>query len=118
MPISNITRAEAYYKSMNNKNLSEMAEYLHPDIQFLSPLAQLKGKEAFLEAAEKLMTLFISLTIRAKFSSEDQVMLAYDFDFPEPIGMIRTAALLTFENTLITHIELFFDPNPFIKNWS
>jgi hypothetical protein len=43
-------------------------------------------------------------------------MLAYDVDLGEPTGMCRTAVLMTFDNGLITCIELFFDARPFEKS--
>jgi hypothetical protein len=42
-------------------------------------------------------------------------MLTYDMDFGEPIGVCRTAALLTFRDGLIARNELFFDARPFAK---
>ena len=34
---------------------------------------------------------------------------------PAPIGMIQTAALMTFKDGLIARIELFYDARPFEK---
>ena len=42
-------------------------------------------------------------------------MLAYDVDFPAPIGNIPSAVLLNLEEGLISKIELFFDARPFDK---
>ncbi len=53
--------------------------------------------------------------IRTKFSSDNQVMLAYDLNCVSPIGTIRVAALMTFEDNLILSIELFFDARVFDK---
>jgi hypothetical protein len=50
---------------------------------------------------------------RAKFASSDEVMLAYDLEFSEPIGMCRTAALMIFKDRLIARLELFLDARPF-----
>ena len=113
MSETNLASAEAYYKAMNNKDLSDLAQYLHPDVRFLGPLAEIIGKEPVLEAAKQFMHLFNSLTIRAKFSSGNQVMLVYDLDCPAPIGSCRIAALMTFGGSLIARIELFFDASPF-----
>ena len=113
---SNLAIVENYYKLFAKKNIEAMAKYLHPDVQFTAPLAKIVGKDLFLKAARKLASLFNTLTIRAKFSTGDQVMLAYDFDFPGPIGKIPTAALLTMQDGLITKIELFYDARPFEKS--
>jgi hypothetical protein len=43
-------------------------------------------------------------------------MLTYDAEFGEPIGICRTAVLMTFKDQLIERLELFFDARPFEKN--
>jgi hypothetical protein len=43
-------------------------------------------------------------------------MVAYDVDFGEPIGICRSAVMMTFNDGLITRIELFYDARPFEKN--
>lgn len=112
----NVTSAEAYYKAMNDKDLAGVARHLHPEVRFVGPMADLVGKEAVLEAAKRFVTLIKSLRVRAKFGSDDTAMLAYDVDFGEPIGICRTAVLMTFKEGLIASIELFYDARPFEKN--
>lgn len=112
----NVTTAEAYYEAMNDKDLAGVARHLHPDVRFVGPMADLVGKEAVLEAAKRFVTLIKSLRVRAKFGSDDMTMLAYDVDFGEPIGICRTAVLMTFKEGLIASIELFYDARPFEKN--
>ena len=53
--------------------------------------------------------------MRVKFAFGNQVMLAYDLNCVSPIGTIRVAALMTFEDNLISSIELFFDARAFDK---
>lgn len=110
---SNLVIAENYYKLFAEKNIEGMAKYLHPDVQFTAPLAKMTGKDLVLEAARKLASLFNKLSIGAKFSAENQVMVVYDFDFPDPIGNVPTAALLIVQDGLIIKIELFYDARPF-----
>ena len=57
----------------------------------------------------------VNLKVNAKFGSEDQAMLTYDMEFPEPIGVTRTAVLMTFQDGLIARSELFFDARSFGK---
>lgn len=109
----NVASAEAYYKAMNDKDLSSMARHLHPDIRLVSPLDALTGKEAVLEAANRLFPLIRSIKVHAKLGSDDQAMLTYDMDFAEPVGICRAAALMTFKDGLIARSELFFDARPF-----
>jgi len=116
MSRSNAASAEAYYKAMADKDTSGMERRLHPDVLLVTPMEQLRGKAAVLEAAKRLMNLIKSIEVRAKFESEDQAMLTYNMDFGEPIGVCRAAALMTFKDGLIVRNEIFFDTRPFEKN--
>jgi len=98
---------------MNHKDAAGVAEHLHSDIQLIGPLATLAGKDAVLEAAKRFMSLIKEIRIHAKLASEQRVMLSYEADFGEPIGICRTAVLMTFKDDLIELIELFYDARPF-----
>lgn len=111
--MNNIEIAQAYYAAMVAKDNAEMGKYLHLDVQLLSPFGTTIGRDNVLAAASKSAPL--SITIRAKFSSEDCVMLAYDWKFGEPLGLLRAAALITFKDGLIIHNELFFDTRQFVR---
>ena len=108
--------AVAYYQAMQDKNISFIEKHVNPDIQFISPIAETKGKTAYLEAVKKFIAVFNKLTIRAQLDAPDQATLIYDVDFPAPIGHIRTAALMTFKDNLVTRIELFFDASSIKQN--
>lgn len=105
--------AEAYYQAMNDKNLAEMERYLHPDIHLVTPMENLTGKRAVLDAAQRLLPAIESIEVRARFESDEQAMLVYDMAFAEPAGVCRTAALIAIEDCLIVRNELFFDARPF-----
>ena len=49
------------------------------------------------------------MAIRAQFHADNKVMLAADIYFPEPIGVLRAAMLLSFEDGLIHQNEMFYD---------
>jgi ketosteroid isomerase-like protein len=115
MSEKNIATAVAYYQAMNKKDLAVMEKYLHPEVRLIGPLSDITGKDAVLGAVKYLLTAFNKLTIRAQFGAGEQVMLAYDIDFPVPIGVSRAAVLLTFQDGLILRYELFFDARPFEK---
>lgn len=110
---SNKACAHAYYEAMQAKDISEMKQYLHANVELTSPLAHLTGRDAVLDAVSKLFPLFHTLEIRATFGSNAGAMVVYDFNFMGPLGIVRTAALLTINDDLITRIELFFDARPF-----
>lgn len=115
MTDENALIAEAYYQAMGRKDISELEQYLHPDIQFIAPLAKAKGKEAFLEAVKQFVAFFHTLTIHAKFGNEDKAVIVYDLDCPMPVGVLRAAALMGFKDGLISSIQLFYDARPFEK---
>jgi hypothetical protein len=105
--------AEAYYLAMGEKNVQSIEDLVHPDVCLIAPLAKTQGKAAFLEAAKRFTSLFRTLKIRTKLGSEDQAMVVYDLECPEPIGSFSTAVLMTFQEGLIAKIELFYDARPF-----
>ena len=108
-----LTVATNYYHAMLEKNFDAMESYLHPDILFIGPLAEMSGKMAVVSAAKNLSQILSDIKIRSKFASGHQIMFAYDFMFPAPIGKLRAAVLMEFTNNLISKIELFYDDRPF-----
>lgn len=112
MDVSTDQTATAYYEAMARKDLAEVAKHVHPDVHFLG-LVECQGKDAFLGATQKMMSLSTGLEIRAVVGEKDRAMVAYNLIFPAPYGTVRTAALLSFEGGLIKSIELFFDKTPF-----
>lgn len=110
-----IDLVERYYNTIKEKNTAHCAPLLHSDVQFSAPLATLHGKEAVLKALEGFSRAIEDLTVRAKCASDNQVMFAYDVQFPAPIGTIPSAVLMHFKDGLIAKIELFYDARPFEK---
>jgi len=113
MTQNTITIAETFYKAFAEKNIESLAKHLHDDVELISPLSTLKGKQAYLEAAKNFSAFFKTLTIRTTFGKEDQALVVYDVDCPAPIGKTAAASLLTFQEGLITRVELFHDTSPF-----
>jgi ketosteroid isomerase-like protein len=113
MTHGNAASAEAYYKAMNDKDLSAMAQHLHADVRLVTPMEDLTGRDAVLAAAKKLLNFIQNIEVQAKFESSTQAMLAYDMRFAEPVGLCRAASLMTFKDGLISRNELFFDASPF-----
>lgn len=107
--------AQKFYEAFGDKNLEAMEKYLHPDVQLITPISRVEGKEAYLEAVKNFMVFFDALTLRATFAEGDQALIVYDLDCPEPIGKVPAAALMTFQGGLITRNELFHDTAPWNK---
>jgi hypothetical protein len=104
---------EAYVKALSEKDLMQIEKYVHAEMRFKSPMVECTGAARFLEAVEKLTSRMRSLRVRAKFSSENQAMFAYDIVFGPPIGVARAANLMTVEGEKIREMELVFDARPF-----
>jgi hypothetical protein len=111
----NIERAEEYYKLVGEKNIEGIKKYLRQDVEFYGPLATLKGKEAVIEATSNFMKAFKSLAIRAKFGAGDQAMIVYDIDMPGIAKDFPGASLLSFQDGMISKIELFYDGSRFVE---
>lgn len=99
----------AYYTALGEKNIEAVKEFLHPDIQFTDPQEKVIGRDAVLKAAKGFTGIFNTLTIRAKFGSEEQAMIVYDVEIPGLSKTLHAASLLSFQGGLISKIELFYD---------
>jgi ketosteroid isomerase-like protein len=110
---NNVAIAKAFYTAMSEKDVKAIEKYVHPDVQFSAPLAKLQGRDAYLEALKGFMAFFTMLTPRATFGEGDQVVVIYDVHCSAPVGKLPTAALMTFEEGLVTNIELFYDARAF-----
>ena len=112
---NNLTTAEEYLKGWNQKDIATISKHLDADAHFVGPIAQTTGKDAFVQGAQRMFPILKEVKLHSKFAAGDQVMLTYDFICTEPVGVCRTAELLTFKNGLISGSELFFDARPFEK---
>jgi hypothetical protein len=110
---NNLKVAENYYNSMLAKDFDKMASYLHDNVHFVGPLAEMHGKDAVVLAAKNFGGILQDIQIRSRFSSGNQIMFAYDMIVPAPIGKFRAAVLMEFTDRLISKIELFYDASPF-----
>lgn len=113
MTKDNVAVALAYYTAMGEKDINEVSKYLDSSIHLISPLAEVTGKEMMLGAIKGFMASFKTIHIREKLSNGGGAMLVIDVDYPAPIGLLRTASLLTIQHGLITKIELFHDAKHF-----
>ena len=83
----------AYYDAISNKCPQLAAEYLAEEVQLTTPLAAIAGKRTVVPALTGFSNAIEGIEIRAKFTKENQVMLAYNIIFPQPIGSLRAAGL-------------------------
>jgi len=109
----NLTIAESYYNAMLAEDFNKMAGYLHDNVHFIGPLAEMHCKDAVVTAAKNFGGILQDIQIRSRFAAGDQIMFAYDMVVPAPIGKFRAAVLMEFRDRLISKIELFYDASPF-----
>ncbi|MEM9103940.1 MAG: nuclear transport factor 2 family protein [Pseudomonadota bacterium] len=109
MSNNNLSTVLAYYAAINQKQVDLAAEKLADNVSIISPLDEKHGKTEVVNALKGFCSAVESVSIRAKFSKDNQVMLAYDILFPKPVGHLRAAGLITLDQNLITNIELFYD---------
>lgn len=113
--MTSLNTAVAYYEAMNAKNLPEIKKHLHPDVVFIGPFGEKYGREAVFDAASFFTNFINGVRVLSKFSSGDQAMLVFEYNCPPPVGIVKTAGLITVKDSLVSRIELFFDPRPFEK---
>lgn len=109
----NLSLAESYYNAMLAKDFEKMAGYLHNNVHFIGPLAEMNGKDNVVAAAQNFGGMLHDIKIRSRFAGGNQIMFAYDMVLPEPIGSFRAAVMMEFTDQLISKIELFYDASPF-----
>jgi hypothetical protein len=110
---NNLKSAENYYNAMLAKDFDKMANYLHDNVHFIGPLAEMHGKDAVVSAAKNFGGILQDIQIRSRFAADNQIMFAYNMIVPAPIGKFRAAVLMEFTDRLISKIELFYDASPF-----
>src|SRR5713226_27795 len=115
MTKEHLTTGEAYLKAWNNQALEEIKKYLYPEVHFIGPMTETTGNEKVLQSAKRTFGMLKALEVRSRFVSGDQAIFTYDFVCTAPIGVCRTAELMTFKDDMISRIGLFFDARPFEK---
>lgn len=109
MTNNNLATVLSYYDAINNNQPEVAIELLAENARLISPLDERSGKADVLPALKGFCQAVQHVAIRAQFAEGDQVMLAYDIVFPEPVGCLRAAGLITLKDGLIEEIELFYD---------
>jgi len=62
----NIGVAESYYNAMLAKDFDKMASYLHDNVHFTSPLAEMQGKEQIVAAAKNFGGILQDIQISSR----------------------------------------------------
>ena len=107
--------ARTYLDAWHRKDLDAIARHLHPEVRLISPQTTIDGKAGVVASVRRILPLLTGLQVLSAFAHETQAIFTYEFMCLPPIGICRTAELMTFEGELIRGIELFFDARPFEK---
>ncbi len=111
----NLNLAESYYNAMLAKDFDKMESYLHDNVHFIGPLAEMHGKESVVAAAKNFGGLLQDIQIRSRFVAGDQIMFAYDMVVPQPIGSFRAAVMMEFIEHASLKSSCFMTQAPFKK---
>ena len=79
--------AQEYLVAWKRKDADGIAKLVHPDVHLKSPVGDLKGREPFLTTCRKIFPQLEDVVIHAKFASDKQAILVYDFVLKKPIGV-------------------------------
>jgi SnoaL-like domain len=72
----NLKLVGSYLAAWRRKDLKGIAEHLHPNVHFKGPLNDITGKDAVLNAAQRIFPLLIDYGIRSTFASPWRSMIS------------------------------------------
>jgi hypothetical protein len=106
---------QAYLSAWKHKDAEAMGRCVHAGVSFKGPMSESQGRDAFVEGSKRMFPLLREHRLRSILASSDRAMFTYDFVCAEPIGVCRSAEVVTFKDGLIGSVEIFFDARPFEK---
>ena len=115
MNANTLELAEAFMNAFNEKDISRITAMVHPEIRFKSPINEASNRESYLPVVRRLLANIKGLRIKSKFASGNQAMFTYELNFNEPVGIVSSAILITFEGDQVKGLEVFYDARRFEK---
>ena len=64
-------------------------------------------------AIRRMQANLRELYILRRFSTGNEALFLYEVTFNEPVGVVKTASLMTVEGDKIKEMEVIFDARPF-----
>lgn len=104
---------QRYYAAWRRKDLDGILACLDPNVVFISPNANSRGRDAYATATRRFLPLVTRVDLRGTFVAHGGAMAALNFHCIEPIGISPVAELIGVTNGLIAEDQIFFDPRPF-----
>jgi ketosteroid isomerase-like protein len=108
------TIVNEYLAAWKRKDADAIGACVHPRVHFKGPLSESTGREAFVAGVERMLPVLREHRLRSAVTDGNDAMFVYDFVCVDPIGACRTAERVAIEDNLITDVEVFFDPRPFV----
>ena len=81
--------AGEYLASMNARNLHSVGKTLHPDLHFVGPAGEIRGRENFLENFHTVFAHLEKLDMTAEALSDNLVFFRYYMVAPAPINRFQ-----------------------------
>jgi hypothetical protein len=100
--------ALAYIEAVGNKQFDRVADLLHPNAEFLTTRAAIRGQPAFVDALRRLAPIIVRNEVRDTIVDGDNVAVVYDFVTDTPAGAVPTIEWLSFDAGRITSSRLIF----------
>lgn len=107
------TTVQTYLRGWKQRDPAAIAGILSDDVTFKGPMARTQGREAFMAAVAGMLPMVKDIDPRGLYFDGERAVAVYDVVCAEPIGICRTAELLTVEGDKLVASEVFFDARPF-----
>lgn len=104
---TNLRIAGEYLAAVNARNLHGIGKTLHPDLHFVGPTGEVRGRESFLVAYHQAFAHSLTLDMTTEALSNNLIYFKYYMTMPAPLGPVQGTLRTTHaEDGLIQKIEM------------
>ena len=104
---------EAYLNALGARDINKITSLVDPAIWFKMPMTEGFNRNDFIMAIRRMQANLRELYILRRFSTGNEALFLYEVTFNEPVGVVKTASLMTVEGDKIKEMEVIFDARPF-----
>lgn len=101
--------AVAYIEAVGRKQFERVAEFLHPDVEFLTSGGSIRGVPAYVGALQRLAPIIMRNDVHTTIVDGSDVAVVYDFVTDTSAGAVSTIEWITTEAGRIRTSRLIFD---------
>ncbi len=105
----NVRVAEEFLAAMKTRDLQAIAKNLHPQLHYIGPTGETRGRESFLETMNQVFARLEKVDMTARFTSGDQTAYVYNMFFAAPPGPTLAASVVTHAEGKIKRVEMIYD---------